>query len=428
MHKNSPIAMPPAQPAPAGRRKVPMLQPLRHKRYRQLWLANLFSNLGTWTQTFASAWLVASIPGSTHTSALVPAATYAPMLMFGLLAGVVADALPRPRLLFAVNAFMALAAAAMAALAASGRVSPAAVLALIFMMGTGSAFMWPAWQAAMSGLVQPEEVEAAASLNNLSFNLAATAGPALGGALFLWIGAAPLFLFNALSFAGLLLVYLDWMRDGDGETVPAARAQINWSGLRAGLLAACGSAPYRRLLRHTACIFGGAIAFSSLLPVYVRDVLHKESGVFGSLMASLGVGAILAAFALPELRVRFPRRHLLAGAVAVFGAMLIAVAMTRAWLPLMVLAAAGGMAWSAMVTTLNSTAQTSFPSEVRARTLSVYLMALALGQTAGSLLWGGAAELLGVPPALMLAGACLLLYALLLLRAPHGEPAGQCNL
>lgn len=420
--------MPAAPSVPAGRRKVPMLQPLRHSRYRQLWLANLLSNLGTWTQTFASAWLVASIAGSAHTSALVPAATYAPMLMFGLLAGVVADAVPRPRLLFAVNAFMALAAAAMAALAASGHVSPAAVLALVFMMGTGSAFMWPAWQAAMSGLVEPDEVEAAASLNNLSFNVAATAGPALGGVLFLWIGAAPLFLFNALSFAGLLLVHLDWMRKDGGAAAPAARAGIGWSGLRAGLLAAFGSAPYRRLLRHTACIFGAAIAFTSLLPLFVRDVLRKEAGAFGSLMACLGVGAVLAAFALPELRARFQRRHLLAGAVAVFGAMLMAVPLLRDWLPLMALATAGGMAWSTMVTTLNSSAQSSFPSEVRARTLSVYLMALALGQTAGSLLWGGAAELLGVPRALMLAGACLLLYALLLLRAPRGEAGGQCNL
>ena len=424
MHKNSPIAMPDAPPV---RRKIPMLQPLRNKRYRQLWFANLLSNLGTWIQTFASAWLVASISDSAQASALVPAATYAPMLMFGLLAGLVADAVPRPRLLFAVNLFMALAAAAMAALAASGPVSPAAVLALIFMMGTGSAFMWPAWQAAMSGLVQAEELEAAASLNNLSFNVAATAGPALGGLLFLWIGAAPLFLFNALSFAGLLLVYLDWMRN-DGATVPAARAQIGWKGLRTGLLTAFGSASYRRLLRHTACIFVAAIAFTALLPLFVRDVLHQKAGAFGSLMACMGVGAVLAAFVMPELRARWQRRHLLAGAVALFGAMLISIPLLRAWLPLMALATAGGMAWSAMVTTLNSTAQSAFPSEVRARTLSVYLMALALGQTAGCLLWGGAAELLGVPRALMLAGAGLLVYALLLLRVPRGELAGQCNL
>lgn len=409
-----------------------MLQPLRHRRYRQLWLANLLSNLGTWTQTFAAAWLVATISPATHTSALVPAASYAPMLIFGLLAGVVADAVPRPKLLFAVNLFMALAAAGMAALAGSGMASPFAVLALIFMMGTGSAFMWPAWQAAMSGLVQSDEVEAAASLNNLSFNVAATAGPALGGVLFLWMGAAPLFLFNALSFGGLLLVYLDWMRSSADrpEQGAAAGGGMSWQGFRSGLHAAFGSADYRRLLRHTVCIFGAAIAFTALLPLFVRDVLRREAGAFGSLMACAGIGAVLAAFALPELRARFARRQLLAGAVAVFGAMLLALPHVQEWPALMALSAMGGMAWSAMVTTLNGTAQSSFPSTVRARTLSVYLMAMALGQTGGSLLWGSAAELAGVRGAMMLAGGCLLLYALsliwpVLLR--RAKP-WQCNL
>jgi len=418
--------------APSARRKVRMLQPLRHRRYRQLWLANLLSNLGTWTQTFAAAWLVATISPAAHTSALVPAASYAPMLMFGLLAGVVADAVPRPKLLFAVNLFMALAAAGMAALAAGGLASPPAVLALIFMMGTGSAFMWPAWQAAMSGLVEPEEVEAAASLNNLSFNVAATAGPALGGVLFLWVGAAPLFLFNALSFGGLLLVYLDWIR-GSGREQGAKDGGIGWQGFRAGLQAAFGSPAYRRLLRHTVCIFGAAIAYTALLPLFVRDVLLREAGAFGSLMACVGIGAVLAAFVLPELRARFARRQLLAGAVAVFGAMLLAMPHVQAWAALMALSAMGGVAWSAMVTTLNSTAQSSFPSEVRARALSVYLMAMALGQTGGSLLWGAAADLAGVRCAMMLAGACLLLYALslvwplMLLSRRRAEP-WQCNL
>jgi predicted MFS family arabinose efflux permease len=412
MQKDSPFAM----PLPP-RRKVPMLQPLRHRRYRQLWLANLVSNLGTWTQTFASAWLVASISHEPQTAALVQTAAYAPTLLFGLLAGVVADAVPRPRLLFAVNAFMALAAACMAALAASGHASPNAVLALICMMGVGSAFLWPAWQAAMSGLVQPDEVEAAASLNNLSFNFATAAGPALGGLLFASIGPAPLFVFNALSFCGLLLVYRGWMRSGDSA---GGGAPLDWSGFLGGLRAAFGAPAYRRLLRHTACIFFAASASNALLPVFVRDVLHREAGAFGSLMAGLGMGAVLAAFLLPELRARFERRHLLAGALCLFGAMLLAMpwfASLELALPLAVL---GGVAWSAMITTLNSTAQLSFPSELRARTLSVYLMALALGQTVGSLFWGSVATLVGVSHALMLAGTALLLYALHVLRAPPG--------
>jgi len=410
MHKPNPIAMP---AAPHARRKVPMLQPLRHARYRQLWIANLISNMGTWTQTFAAAWLMASISRSPQAATLVQTATYAPMLVFGLLAGVVADAVPRPRLLFAANAFMALAAAAMALLAQSPQPLPWAVLALTFLLGTGSAFMWPAWQATTSGLVEADEVEAAASLNNLSYNAAATLGPALGGLLFQWSGPVPLFLFNALSFGGLLLVYRHWIRAGD---VPRAWAPINLDGFHTGRRAAFGSPAFRRLLAFTVSIFFCSIAFTSLLPVFVRDVLRREASVFGSLMACLGIGAVLAAFVLPELRARWQRWQLLGCALGLFGTMLLAMPFIGQPALLMPLVVAGGMAWSTMITTLNSTAQSAFPSELRARTLSIYLLALAAGQTLGSLCWGRMAVLLDVPRALMLAGAGLLLLAAMVLR------------
>ncbi|WP_229490326.1 MFS transporter [Pseudoduganella namucuonensis] len=380
-----------------------MLQPLRHRRFRQLWLANLVSNLGTWTQTFASAWLVASISASPRAATLVQAATYAPMVMFGLLAGVVADAVPRARLLFVINAFMALAALCMAALAAQGDVAPGAVLALIFMTGTGSAFMWPAWQATTSALVAPEEVDAAASLNNLSYNAAAIAGPALGGVLFVWIGPAPLFLFNALSFGGMLLVYSAWMSSAEA---PGRGAPVGWNSFMDGLRAGLGSAAYRRLLLHTAGALFGAIAFASLLPLFVRDVLRGEARAFGGLMACLGVGAVLAAFLLPSLRARLGRGPLLGAALGVFGAMLLALPLCPHWL-LAPVVAVGGVAWAAMVSTLNGAAQSSFPVELRARTLSIYLLAMALGQTLGSVFWGQAAEWLGVPGALLLAGCVM---------------------
>ncbi|WP_229507303.1 MFS transporter [Pseudoduganella rivuli] len=385
-----------------------MLQPLRHARFRQLWLASLVSNLGTWTQTFAAAWLVASGDPSSHMTALVQAAACAPMLVFGLLAGVVADAAPRARLLLAVNAFRALAAALMAVLAAGGQASAWSVLALVFMMGTAQAFMWPAWHAVTSLLVAPDEVEAAATLNNLSYNVAATAGPALGGALFAWCGAAPLFAFTALSMTGLLAVYYAWQRSPDA---PRAGATVSMDAFRAGLRAAFGAADYRRLLRHTACALFGAVAFMALLPLYVRDVLQREAGMYGGLMALLSAGAIAAPFVLPALRVRYPRHVLVAVSLALFGAMLATLPLVRHPALLAPLVMAGGMAWAAMISTLNGAAQSAFPSSVRARTLSVYLLAMALGQTVGSAAWGVVAEWLGVSPALALAGTVLLLYA-----------------
>jgi predicted MFS family arabinose efflux permease len=412
-------ARPHAAPAAPARRRVPLTQPLRHARYRRLWCANLVSNLGTWIQTFASAWLIASSSHSASTTTLVQTSTYIPIFLFALFAGVVADAVHRPKFLFFCNLFMAGCACALAALVVTGHAPHVAVLAVLFCLGCGSAFMWPAWQAAMSGLVEPDEVEAAATLNNLSYNTAAILGPALGGVLFKWIGAGPLFLVNAISFVGLLAIYRAWWREGGPQARPCAGYGAR---LREGLHMAFGCPRYRRILRNVATVFFATIAFAGLLPVFVRDVLRMDASVFGTLMGSLGGGAVIAAFCLPALRARVDKTNILAGALAVYGAMLAAMPFLHTLTLLVPLIVCGGMAWSAVVSTLNATAQLSFPAEVRARTLAIYLVVMAGGYTAGSVFWGRVADAWGVRFALTAAGACVLVNAAALLTGRGKNP------
>lgn len=408
-----------ALPAQALRPKVPLSKPLRHARYRRLWTANLISNLGTWTQTFASAWLIASLSHSASTTTLVQTATYVPIFLFALLAGVVADAVDRPKFLFFCNLFMALCACTMAGLVITGHASAGPVLALTFCLGTGSAFMWPAWQASMSGLVDPDEVEAAATLNNLSYNVAAIVGPALGGVLFNWIGAGALFLVNAISFVGLLGVYWAWWQ----ERLPGTVTSTGFlPSLKAGLSCAFGCSRYRNILINVCTVFFATIAFAGLLPVFVRDVLRMNSSVFGTLMGSLGAGAVLAAFILPTLRTRVDKTRLLAGALLVYGAMLIAMSFARSLALLVPLIVCGGMAWSTTVSTLNAAAQSSFPSHIRARTLSIYLFVMAAGYTVGSLVWGRVADHFGVQVALAAAGACVVVNAIALVTGKREKP------
>ena len=407
-----------AGPAPV-RRKVPLTQLLRHARYRRLWLANLVSNLGTWIQTFAAAWLVASLSQSAAITSMVQTATYIPVFLCALFAGVVADAVHRPRFLFFCNLFNAVCAAAMALLVWSGNLSSGPVLAITFCLGIGTAFIWPAWQAAMSSLIDPEEVEAAATLNNLSYNLSAILGPAVGGLLFGWIGPGALFLANALSFAGLLTVYWLWWREGEPQRVARDSFGVR---LRQGLGMALGCARYRRILRTVCSVFFATIAFASLLPVFVREVLHLHAGVYGTLMGCLGGGAVLAAFFLPQVRARVDRTGVLAGALLVYGAMLLAMPFTRSLFVLAPLIVCGGMAWSATVSTLNAAAQLSFPAEVRARTLSIYLFVMSGAYVAGSVVWGRIAEAWGVQAALGLAGACVVINALVLLTGGRRNP------
>ena len=403
----------------APRRKIPLTQPLRHARYRQLWLANMVSNLGTWIQAFAASWLVASLSGSAAITSLVQTATYVPVFLFALLAGVLADAVHRPKFLFLCNLYLALCAAAMALLVAGGGVASGPVLALTFCIGVGTAFIWPAWQAAMAGLVEPEEVEAAATLNSLSYNLSAILGPALGGLLFGWIGAGALFLANALSFAGLLGVYWAWWREG----APQAPAREGFAArFRCGLRTAFGCARYRRILRNVCWVFFSTIAFAGLLPVYVREVLGRGSNVYGILMGCLGGGAVLAAFFLPRVRARVDNTGLLAAALTVYGCMLLAMACSRSLTVLAPLVVLGGMAWSATVSTLNAAAQLSFPADVRARTLSIYLFVMSGGYAAGSVFWGQVAQGWGVRLALGLAGGCVLANALVLATGSRRHP------
>jgi len=399
------------QAAAPARCKVPLTRPLRHPRYRSLWCANLVSNLGTWVQTFASAWLVASSSHSATSTTLVQTSTYIPIFLFALFAGVVADAVHRPKFLFFCNLFMAACACTMAGLVASGHAAHGVVLGLIFCLGCGSAFMWPAWQAAICGLVDPDEVEAAATLNNLSYNVAAILGPALGGVLFGWIGAGPLFLLNALSFIGLLAVYRAWWMAGGPQ--PRVRAGFG-ARLREGLSLAFGCPRYRRILRNVLTVFFSTIAFAGLLPVFVRDVLRMNSSVFGTLMGSLGLGAVVAAFFLPAIRARVDKTAILAGALAVYGCMLVAMPFLRSLALLVPLIVCGGMAWSATISTLNAAAQLSFPAAVRARTLAIYLVVMAGGYSAGSLFWGRLADAWGVRAALATAGACVLVNAAVL--------------
>jgi predicted MFS family arabinose efflux permease len=371
------------------------------------------------TQTFASAWLIASLSHSASTTTLVQTASYVPIFLFALFAGVVADAVNRPKFLFFCNLFMALCACTLAGLVISGHASAAPVLAVTFCLGTGSAFMWPAWQASMSGLVEADEVEAAATLNNLSYNVAAIAGPAMGGVLFNWIGPGALFLVNAISFVGLLTVYWAWWQ----ERLPSTASRCGFmESLKAGFACAFGCSRYRNILVNVCTVFFATIAFAGLLPVFVRDVLRMNSSVFGTLMGSLGAGAVLAAFILPSLRTRFDKTRLLAGALLVYGAMLIVMSFARSLVVLVPLIVFGGMAWSATVSTLNAAAQSSFPSHIRARTLSIYLFVMAAGYTVGSLVWGRVADHFGVQAAFAAAGSCIIVNAIALAAGKREKP------
>src|SRR5215471_1631793 len=180
--------------------------PLRHQMFREVWIAALASNVGTWMQTVGASWLMTTLSVSPLMVALVQTASSLPNFLVSLPAGAVADMVDRRRMLLVTQTWMLLAAAVLSAMSYAGWVGPWWLLGLTFALGLGSAANGPAWQAMIPELVPHEDLPSAVALNSVQFNIARAIGPALAGIVLAATSSGTVFLINAVSFLGVIVV------------------------------------------------------------------------------------------------------------------------------------------------------------------------------------------------------------------------------
>jgi len=381
--------------------------PLRLEVFRALWLAALVSNIGTWMQNVAAVWYMTSLTSSPLMVALVQAATSLPMFLVGLPAGAAADIFDRRRLLLWTQGWMLVIAGVLAVLTFAGLMNASLLLALTFALGLGAAVNAPSWQALTPEVVPQPELSRAIALNALTVNLGRALGPALGGFVVAAAGPALVFALNAFSFVGVLAVVYRWRRAAATRSVLPAERLLG--ATRAGLRYARHAPPLAAVLVRTGLFMLCASAFWALLPVIARAELGATAVGYGVLLACVGLGATIGAVLLPRLRRRLSSDGLTGLATVVFALVSVLTASWR-WLPgLWGVMVIGGLAWIAMMASLNAAAQTTVPSGVRARALGVYLVVFQGGLGLGSALWGVVAERIGTQPALALAGGTLVI-------------------
>src|SRR4030095_5148530 len=194
-----------ASPGSAEARGASAGAPLRDSpMFRALWIAQFASNIGTWMQTVGAQWLL--IDSSPVLVSLVQTAASLPIVLLALPAGAWADMVDRRHLLLFAQLGMLVAAGALAVITFAGAASPMVVLALIFLVGCGTAVAGPAWQAIQPDLVDRATLPQAAALNGAHLNLARAVGPALGGVIVAAAGPGWVFALNAVSFLGIAVV------------------------------------------------------------------------------------------------------------------------------------------------------------------------------------------------------------------------------
>ena len=207
--------------------------PLHQSLFRALWIAALASSIGTWMQNVGASWLMTTLTPSAVLVALMQSATSLPILLVGLFAGALADVVDRRRLLIVTQSWMLAAAAVLYGLTLLGATTPWVLLVLTFALGLGAAMNAPARQALTPDLVPRDALPSAVALNGVSVNLARAIGPAIGGLIVAAAGPAPVFLLNAISFLGVILVLLRWHPAPAKSVLPAERGL---GAIRAGWL------------------------------------------------------------------------------------------------------------------------------------------------------------------------------------------------
>ncbi len=385
------------------------LAPLSNPTFRSLWIASNVSNLGGLIQAVGAAWLMTSLASSAGMVALVQASNTLPMMAFSLIAGAMADNLDRRRIMVFAQTMMLATSAVLAVMAWFGWLTPWALLAFTFLIGSGNALYNPSWQASVGDIVPRDDLPGAVGLNSMGFNLMRSVGPALGGAIVALAGAAAAFMVNAVTYLALIGALMRWRVRPRETRLPR---EALWPALSAGWRYASMSPALMRVTARGALFGLAASSVLALLPLYTRDMLGGNAFDYGLLLGCFGVGAIGGVTASPRLRQRLPNEMVVRIAFAGFA---LATGLLAA-LPVMAVAvvalALAGACWVMALSLFNVTVQLSTPRWVVGRALSIYQTATFGGMAGGSWLWGLVSDAHGAPDALAVAAAVLLVGAI----------------
>ena len=359
-------------------------RPLRLPMFRNLLIADFVSDIGTFMQGVAAAWLMVSQGAGPLLVALTQTASALPFFLLALPAGALGDIFDRRKLIIATEVWMVSVASAIAALTLLHWITPWMLLLLTLALSVGDALEAPTWRAILPEVVPREDLLPAMALNGIEFNLARAIGPALGGFLIAAAGVATAFTLNALSFGCVLWVIVRWKRGSRPRGLP--RETVG-SAIRAAFRYTRNTPNMLTVLGRIAAIMFFASAFWALLPTVTHE-LRKSATLYGLLLAVFGGGAVVGAMVLQRARSFFSADGMLTIGTTVFAAALWATATFRSIVPLCVAIAFGGAAWTVVMSLMSTVMQNVAPDWVRARALAVFLLVYMGTWAAGSAFWG----------------------------------------
>jgi MFS family permease len=367
--------------------------------YRRYFAGQLISLSGTWMQTVAAIWLILTLTDSGIAVGLTTALQFLPMLLIGAWGGLLADRIPKRRLLITTQALMAIPAVGLFAVTATGIVEPWMVFLAVFAMGTVNAVDNPARQSFVMEMVGPGRVVNAVSLNSVIVQMARIVGPALAGLLIAGFGVVPCFALNALTFVAMIVAL--WGMDPRGlHTEPVAPREPG--AIRAGLRYVLRTPELAIPLALMALVGTLGFNFQVVLPLLAKFSFDGGAGTYAVMVSAMAVGSIAGALVNGAHGRTGPR--LIAGGALAFGASaLLSAAMPSLAFEIPMLALLGAAAVT-FAATINSTLQLAVAPKMRGRVMALYSVVFLGSTPIGGPLTGWLAETYDPRVALLLAG------------------------
>ena len=367
--------------------------------FRRYFAGQLVSLSGNWMQMIAEIWVVLSLTGSGVAVGLTTALQFLPILIFGAWGGLIADRVPKRRLLLLTQGLHMIAPLTMLALATEGALVPWMVFSLVFVRGCVNAVDYPTRQAFVMEMVGADRVVNAVSLNSVLVHSARVIGPAFAGVLIATVGVEPCFALNAASFA-----FMIWVLAGlDTERLqPAEVATREPGAVRAGLRYVRRDPELWIPLALMAIVGTLGYNFQAVLPLLAKFTFHGGASTYALLVAAMGVGAIIGALINGARASVTPM--LLVGASLLFGL----IALLAAGAPTLALEIAAlaplGAATVTLAASINSSLQLASEPSMRGRVMALYSIVFLGSTPIGGPLSGWLCEAIDPRAALVMAG------------------------
>ena len=394
--------------------KITTFDAFKSRNYRLYFAGQSVSLIGTWMQKTAVSWVVYSLTQSKFMLGLSLFASMFPSFVFSFIGGVVSDRYNRYRVLLATQIASMLQAVFLTLLVLSKHYTVWEILALSSILGVINAFDVPARQSLVNEMVDDKKyLPNALALNSSMVNLSRLIGPAIAGLILEKFGDVFCFGLNALSFvaviASILMMRLPSLQKTHDEKNILQDIKDGWNYLKQ-------TKSIRFIIIMLALVSLFVLPFSTLIPVYAKDIFKGSASTFGIIDSMIGLGAFGGAIFLASLKSGKNLRKILAVNTILFGAGLVLFSYMHFYPAALFCAMLAGFGMMSQITISNTIIQTTVSQNMRGRMISFYAMAFFGMQPLGGLIVGSVSQWIGVPATVLAEGCVALLIGALHFR------------